>query len=433
MVTARHDVLIVGAGVIGAACALELARSGARVVVVDSGSDWGAGCSAGNAGLITPSRSLPLANRANILAGLRSMVSSDESFRMTAHRSLLGWLPKFLAASTGRGTAQRRKQLLQMGLASSELYADLAARGLTSQITAGLLHVFTRPDGWAQGLAVARADRAAELRVEVLSAQEAIEFEPTLSRATAGALFYPDDSYCDPLAMTQALGRAAVEAGAVFVPQTEVLEWRRDHRGRISSATTSRGEFGANDFVLAAGVASAQLARLAGASLPIEAGKGYSLDVGAGHVSPARAILFPEAHCVVTPLGERTRMTSRLELTGRDFSVSQTTIDTILRVATAGLLTHGDPSVLTIWRGMRPCSPDGLPFVGRMRAAENLLAATGHGMLGVTLAPLTARWVADLVGGKVSGHGLEFASPDRFSRGSAMRALPRLLPAGARS
>lgn len=422
--TAQHDVIIVGAGVVGAAIALELAESGARVRVVDAGTGWGAGCSAGNAGLITPSRSLSLASRANIAAGLRSLVSSDESFRMSPHRSLFSWLPKYLAASLGPGTIARREQLLRMGLKSADLYAGLADHKRASWVTAGVLHVYTRPDSWAEGLRIASQDEKAGLQVLVMDGEQALDFEATLDRGTVGALYYVDDAYCDPLAMTRALGQAAVAAGVEFLPGTEVLGWRQTSSG-IESAVTSEGEMTAQAFVLAAGSSSAVLARLAGTALPIEPGKGYSLDVAASYVSPTRAVLFPEGHCVVTPLGDRTRMTSKLELTGDDLSISNKTIAGILRIASAGFQTHGHPELLKVWRGMRPCSPDGLPFIGRLGTAKNLLAATGHGMLGVTMAPLTAKWVGDLLLGRELDKDLVCADPNRYQRSGRMPAPPR--------
>lgn len=412
----RLRVVIIGGGVVGAACALELARAGATVHVIDMGSDWGSGCSTGNAGLITPSRSLPLASKSNIREGLRSFVKSDESFRMTLHPSMVRWIPKFLLASVGGRARRNRAILLRMGLSSSKLYDQLESIGCTSPIERGLLHAYTRSDAWDEAKLVARKDTDAGLAVRTLSAAEAREFEPALSESTVGALYYGDDSYCDPLAMTLAMGRAAVEKGATFLPNTELLGWRRSG-GSIQSAVTTAGDLHADAFVLAAGVSSARLSKMAGATLLIEPGKGYSLDVDSDFVAPSRAVLLPEGHCVVTPFGGRTRMTSKLELTGHDYRVSSKTVSSILDIVSVGLKTRRSPKLVAIWRGMRPCSPDGLPFIGRMNASGNLIAATGHGMLGVTLAPLTAKWVTDIVFGRPGENDPDLGEtrPDRFA------------------
>lgn len=423
--TTETRVVVVGGGIIGAACALKLAREGVQVEVIESGPQWGSGCSTGNAGLITPSRSLPLASKANIREGLRSFFNADESFRMTLHSSMLGWMPRFLAASVGSRARRNRETLLRMGLRSSQLYDDLEAQGVTCPIERGLLHAYSVADAWDQAKLTARKDSDAGLTVQVLNADEARRFEPALSPATIGALYYVDDSYCDPLAMTLALGRAAEAAGAVFRPHTELLGWRIEG-GVIHSALTTAGAVHADAFVLAAGSVSGRLSKLAGVPLLIEPGKGYSLDVASDYVAPSRAVLLPEGHCVVTPFEGRTRMTSKLELTGDDFGVSEKSATGILDIVAVGLQTASTATVLGVWRGMRPCSPDGLPFIGRMSPLPNLIAATGHGMLGVTLAPLTAEWVADVLLNRAGQDDpdLHEARPDRFAH-PVRRALGR--------
>lgn len=412
---AKPRVVVVGGGIIGAACALELVLGGAQVQVIDSGSDWGSGCSKGNAGLITPSRSLPLASKANLREGIRSLFNADESFRMTLHRSMFRWMPRFLAVSVGRQSRRNRSTLLRMGLYSSKLYDELELRGLSAPIQRGLLHVYTTNDAWQKAKSAALVDIEAGLAVKVMTAAEALQFEPTLSAATVGALYYLEDSYCDPLAMTAALGSAAVSAGAVFRPHTELLGWRHGE-DVVHSIVTTAGDLAADAFVLAAGSASARISKMAGVPLLIEPGKGYSLDVDSSYVAPRRAILLPEDHCVVTPFEGRTRMTSKLELTGQNESVSQTSISSIIELVSAGLTTGPTPKAVGIWRGLRPCSPDGLPFIGRMGSFNNLIAATGHGMLGVTLAPLTGKWVTDilLTRSGVNDPDLFEVRPDRF-------------------
>lgn len=413
----RSEVLVVGAGIVGAACALELARAGCKVHVVDAAPRWGAGCSTGNAGLITPSRSLPLASSSNIRDGLRSLVNSDQSFRIRPHSSLSRWMPKYIAASLGRGSLLRRALLLRMGLFSAEIYRELDNLGFTSAITNGLLHSYTQPASLMKALEIAQLDMDAGLQIDILNADQAREFEPALNDKTVGALLYSDDSYCDPLAMTASLGSAAEGAGAMFSREVEVLGWRGS-KGRVESAVTTEGEVKADVFVLAAGSASARLSRLAGSPLLIEPGKGYSIDVRNNYVRPGRAILLPEDHCVVTPLGDYTRMTSKLELAGQNYDVSQKTVDGILKIAANALRTEGQPTVEKVWRGMRPCSPDGLPYIGRMAPVQNLLAATGHGMLGVTLAPLTGKWIADTIMGRDADNSveLECVAPNRSQR-----------------
>jgi D-amino-acid dehydrogenase len=159
---------------------------------------------------------------------------------------------------------------------------------------------------------------------------------------------------------------------------------------------------------------SGRLARELDVSLPLEGGKGYHVDLEAQAGDPGLPIWLHESRVVITPLGARVRLAGTLELTGTDESIDQRRVDAIVRAATRAVPAFADRPRLHVWRGLRPCTPDGLPIIGRAPNLDNLTLATGHGMWGLQLAPLTAQLVASIVRGTQAEFDLSPLRPERF-------------------
>jgi len=193
----------------------------------------------------------------------------------------------------------------------------------------------------------------------------------------------------------------------------EVLSLRR--RGaRIDRLWTTAGEITAGEVVVAAGTWTPPLLRELGHVLPVEAGKGYHVDVPAQPGDPSAPIWLHESRTVVTPLAGRMRIAGTLQLSGRDNRVDARRVDAILRQTLHALPDLVGRPALDVWRGLRPCTPDGLPAIGRPAGTDNLVLAAGHGMWGLQLAPVTGQLVASLIGGAPPSHDLRPLSPDRF-------------------
>jgi D-amino-acid dehydrogenase len=148
--------------------------------------------------------------------------------------------------------------------------------------------------------------------------------------------------------------------------------------------------------------------------LPVEGGKGYHVDLEPGPGDPRIPLWFQETRVIATPLRGRLRLAGTLELAGLDLSVDPRRVNAVLRAGRRGVTGLDGRTVVEVWRGLRPCSPDGVPIVGRSQRVENLILATGHGMMGLTLAPITARLVGEIVSGEPPSVDLEPLSPDRF-------------------
>jgi D-amino-acid dehydrogenase len=406
----RADVVVVGAGAIGAATAYELARKGARVTILER-ADVAAGCSSGNAGLISPSHTESLANLGAVRDGVAWLRRRDSPFHLPPRPALVPWLARFGAASLPRRSAAATATLRRLVATSLDAHEALASAGLpTSFARRGILSVYESEHAFAQARSTVGDD------AHVLTHEAALELEPALAPAIAGAILHPREAHCDPAAFTAALIDGARQYGAEVRTGVEILGMQRAN-GCISELQTTAGPLRARTIVLAAGAWTKELAAHAGVTIPLEGGKGYHLEMAPGAArSPRIPVFLEEARVTATPLAGRLRLTGILELTGLDLRIDPVRLEAIGRAARRllGLAPHAVPA--HIWRGLRPCAPDGLPIVGRPEGVDNLVLATGHAMLGIALAPITGEIVADLVTGDAPRHQAATFSPTRFRR-----------------
>jgi D-amino-acid dehydrogenase len=404
------EVVVVGGGAIGVCCALELARRGADVTLLERGEELASGASSGNAGLLCPSHSAPIANPDSVRNGLRWMLKPDSPFYLRPRPSVAPWLARFVKASTAARAAEGTRIIRELSVASLELHAALAGEGLSTGFERrGILNVYETEAGFAR----ARGHAAATgLVAEVLGRDETRKLEPAVGERIAGGVYFPDEAHCDPLSFVYAVGRAAREAGATIETGVEVRALRRSNGGL--AVDSSRGTMQAGTVVLAAGAWTSRLAAPVGVYLPLEGGKGYHLDLEPAAGDPRIPISFDEAHVIATPLPGPLRLSGTLELAGLDTSISRVRVEAIRRAAARVLAIDENREELDVWAGLRPCTPDGLPVIGRPYGVEPLVLATGHARKGFSLAPVTGRLVAELYAGEPTSVDLGPLSPDRF-------------------
>ncbi len=402
-----------GGGAIGVCVALESARRGAKVTLLERGAELAWGCSAGNAGLISPSHAAPLATPSAVRQGLRWMTKPDSPFYIRPRPAVLPWLGRFVWASTTEKARVAGRVIRSLSSASLALHGELAASGVATGFDRrGVLYVYETERGLTEGRREALEATRAGLSCEVLDLAEARALEPALTAAAAGAVYYPGDAQCDPLQFVLGVGAAAAEAGATIQTRVEALGLRR-REGRVDAVVTTAGEVTAGTYVIAAGAWSPQLVGDLGLYLPVEGGKGYHVDLAAADGGPRIPVWLQEARVIATPLEGRIRLAGTLELSGLDLSVDRRRVDAVLNAGRRCVAGLGG-QVLEVWRGLRPLSPDGIPIVGRPESFDNVVLATGHGMMGLTLAPITGRLVGELIAGDESSHDLRPLRPDRF-------------------
>jgi D-amino-acid dehydrogenase len=350
------------------------------------------------------------------------MTRPDSPFYVRPRPRILPWLLRFAAAASPAQVKRHRAVLQDLASHSAALHAGLEAAGLDAGYRRhGLLNVYRSERTLA---------RAREDRVQVSSNgarpgtdQLPSELASALTSDIAGTILDPDEAHCDPRRFVEAVGALAADAGVDIRTGVEVLGFRRQD-ARIDSLWTTSGEVVADEVVLAAGIWSAGLARQLGVRLPIEGGKGYHVDVEARPGDPGLPIWLHESRVVMTPLDDRLRLAGTLELTGIDRAVDARRVEAIVAAARRALPRFGSRPTLEVWRGLRPCTPDGLPVLGRAPNVENAVFATGHGMWGLQLAPVTGRLVASVVAGGQPEHDLQPLRPDRFRMRPTRKGVP---------
>jgi len=415
----RH-VVVCGAGVIGLCCAHFLRQRGHTVTVIERHPADRDGCSFGNAGMIVPSHFVPLAAPGMVALGLKWMWNPRGPFYIRPRLStdLLGWGLRFIRASTAAHVARSAPLLRDLNLASRELYTRLAAElpGSFELETRGLLMLCREDRTLEHEAAFAARANALGVPAKVLSPAEAAALDPDVHMSIAGAIHFPRDAHLSPDRFVAALTRSLAAAGVTFRWSTEITGWRTEGR-RLAAAVTPEGEVAADEFVLSGGAWSPTLVRSLGLHLPMQAGKGYSLTLPEPRQLPRLCSIFTEARVAVTPMGRTLRIGGTMEVVGLDESIQRERVEGIIAAVPRYFpdFRPEDFAGLPVWRGLRPCSPDGLPYLGRFGRYANLTAATGHAMMGLSLAPITGQLVAQLVSGEPPALPLALLHPDRHA------------------
>ena len=409
------DILILGGGVIGVCAAHYLSEQGASVTIIEQG-EIASGSSFANAGLIVPSHSIPLAEPGALATGLKWMLDPASPFYIQPriNLDLWGWILRFMAASR-EGPMRRAIPLLRdLHLASANLFKELAARrGLDFDYEQkGMLTAYASAQGLRHGEAEVKLLAEFGVRADLLDAAETRRREPALRAPLAGGIFFPNDGHFNPAKFVQGLAHQIEQRGVRIQRNTEVL--RIETRGnRIHSVLTTSGTFYGKQIVLAAGAWTPRLARDLGLNIPVQAAKGYSLTVPRPANGPSMPLILGEARVAVTPMGNLLRFAGTLEMAGLDLTVNPRRVEAIAQAA-ANYLNVEKPATSEVWRGLRPCTPDGLPILGRARRYENLIVSTGHAMGGMSLGPISGKLVAQVALGQQTEMDIRALRAERF-------------------
>jgi D-amino-acid dehydrogenase len=414
-------VAVVGGGVIGLCTALYCARRGWRVTVIERHGAERDGCSYQNGGMVVPSHFVPLAAPGMVALGLKWMWNPSSPFyiKPRASWSLADWALKFWQASNVEHVRRAAPLLRDLTLASRECFEELAREEDFGFVKSGILVLCKTQHALEEETAVAR--HAAELGIpaQVLDADGTAAIEPAIRMDVAGSVHYELDCRLAPDRLMASLQRRLQAAGVKFHWNTPVSGFSHASN-RIRAVKTSSGEIEADEFVLSAGSWSPQLARGIGVKLPMQAGKGYSLTLPRDSVekagAPRMGAILAEARMSVTPIGGAVRFGGTMELAGLNEDINPIRVRGIIDAVPRYYpdIKPADFDGIRPWRGLRPCTPDGLPYLGRAGGYANLLVASGHAMMGVSLGPITGRLAAGLLSGEAPKIDLSLLSPNRY-------------------
>jgi D-amino-acid dehydrogenase len=410
------DVLVIGAGIIGATLANELQRSGRQVLMIDR-SEAGLGCSYGNAGWVTPCFAMPLPQPGMLLKSMGWMMNPEGPLYIKPEISflLIRWMTRFLLCMNEKKMRSSIAVLTDISKYSLNAYKTLSQKspGSMDFKQNGLLMV----SGTDQGMA--GIQKEIKLMAEhgipgsLLNAQEALNMEASLKPVIQGGVYFPTEASVEPLEAVRAYVKEFEAAGGRFQTKTEVYDFVTNG-DQIEEVITTRGRFRPKLIVLATGPWSPRVAKTLGVNIPLLGGKGYSLIVNEFEVKPKHPMMIVDRKIAVTPRENSVRLAGTMELVNGDESITSRRVKAILKGSAHYLKLSPEPKIQEVWRGLRPCTPDGVPMLGFSKKWGNLFYSLGHQMLGLQSAPGSARFCTDLITGKTPYTNPEPFSPIRF-------------------
>lgn len=416
MDTPHSDVLILGGGVIGLSCALYLLKAGASVRVLEQGK-VGSGASHGNCGTLTPSHCEPLCAPGMVGKALHWMLRRDAPLYVNPRPDItrLRWLLGFARHCNWRDYAHATAARAAILLRSRSLIEELVhGEGLDCEFaSAGMLAVYRDPAALDADQQHVDCLRSLDIPVESKTTEEVLAMEPSLREDIVGGIHHPGDAHIRPDRFVSELARRVRELGGIIEEDTR-MERFSTAAGSIRAVRTRRGRFSADRVVLALGAWSPRTASRLGLHLPMQPGKGYSITYSRPSSCPRIPLVLHEASVCVTSWASGFRLGSTMEFSGYDKRLNHARLAALERGAALYLREPTGAAVAERWWGWRPMSVDEVPIIGPSTRWSNLMLATGHGMMGMSMSAATGELVAALCVGPAPALDPTPYAPARF-------------------
>jgi D-amino-acid dehydrogenase len=411
-------IIIVGGGVNGLCSAYYLAKKNFEVTVIDSG-DFSVNCSFGNMGFLSPSHFIPLASPGVVAEGIRHMMSSTSPFYMKPRLNLsfLEWALKFYKNSSQNVVDRNAPYLSELLNLSRKLMNEIRddIGDVFDMEEIGCMMMCHSQKAFEEEMKVAEAAKKFKLEVEVLNRKELQEREPDVELDIYGALLFKDDAHIHPGKFMVAMKNYLTKKGVNFQLNTNVTGFVKSGK-TIKSVITDKGEFSGDEILLSPGSWLPQVAKMLGIRLLLEGGKGYSYTYDYVEKNIRNPAILVDGRCAITPWKHTLRIGGTMEFSGINNKVlinrMQGIYDSIRRFY-PGLQIDFPPKD-KIWTGLRPVSPDGLPYIGRVNQYDNLFVAGGHAMLGISEGAATGKIISELADNRRTTIDISAFNVERF-------------------
>lgn len=393
-------VVIIGGGIIGLCSAYYLQKENHEVVVVDK-SDFSSGASYVNAGIITPSHIIPLAALGMITKGIKWMFNSSSPFyvKPRLNYDFLEWSWLFKKSATKQKVTTAIPVIRDINLLSRFLYEEMKSERALDFFYEhkGLLMLYKTDKAGEDEWNIGKKAIECGLKVANLSQDELRKLEPSVDNSIKGAVHYLSDAHMSPNEFMRQMKSYLVSKGVTFKSGSEVQSFNVKSNS-IESIKTKDEEIHFEELVVASGSWTQNLLKELQLKVPIQAGKGYRIDVQKEANITIPSILL-EAKVAVTPMDGYTRFAGTMEIGGINHIINPKRVDAITKAATNYYsdLEISNEAKLVADCGLRPCSPDGLPYIGRVSSFKNLTVAAGHAMMGWSLGPATGKLVSEII------------------------------------
>lgn len=411
-------IIIIGGGIVGLSSAYYLQKEGYEVMVIDK-SDMSAGASYVNAGYLTPSHIIPLASPGMMVKGIKWMFNRSSPFYMKPrlNSDFLKWAWYFNKSATRSHVEKAIPLIKDINLLSKDLYTEMHNSGELGDFQLekkGLLMLYKTVKEREHERIVARRAADEGLAVRELNAEELAKVEPGLSKDILGAVHYECDAHTSPQEIMAKLKTYLIDQGVLLKTKEEVLDFEIS-KGKINAIHTSKGTYKTDEVVFAAGSWSQDLSKKLGIKLSIQPGKGYRINVNRETPVQLPAVLM-EAKVAVTPMRGFTRFAGTMEFSGINHRIRAERVAAIAKAAEEFYpgLQISETEKKNAKCGLRPVTPDGLPYIGKTSRYENLTIATGHAMMGWSLGPATGKLVAEIIGGHKLSMDIYGFHPERI-------------------
>ncbi len=413
-------IIVIGGGIIGLSSAYYLLQQGHQITIIDK-TNMLDGCSYGNAGYVSPSHFVPLASPGIVRQGFKWMVDSKSPFYVQPRlsKSLVNWGMKFIRSATKANVDASAIPLRDINLLSRKLYEDLCdVPGFDFYYSRkGMLDFFRTDENAHHAEEMVAASKKLGLDAEVLTKQEVEQMEPGLNMDIKGAVYFECDAHMYPNKLMKDMIAFLKKNDVQFRANEEVKDFIIEGNN-IKGVQTNSSEYFGEYVVLATGAWSGAVASKLNLNIPVVGGRGYSFTYENLPFKISRPIILSEGRVALTPMAEnKIRFGGTMEITSLDTPPRMNRVKGILE-SVKKYFPDADipfPARDKIWFGFRPCSADGLPYIGKVNNYKNLVIATGHAMLGLSLGAATGKLVSEIINEEPISMDIKAFNPGRFN------------------